>query len=121
MKILIVDDERSIRKSLHRVFSLRGHTVFLAENGIEGLSLCKEKQPDVILADVVMPGMTGLQMIEEVQKTGRIKVALMSAYSGRSHEELIQNGHVDLFISKPFANVFDVADQCESLLETSKS
>lgn len=117
MKILIVDDERSIRKSLQRVFSLRGHTVYLAENGTEGLSLCKEKQPDLVLADVIMPGMTGLQMVQEIQRKGKIKVALMSAHSGQSHEELIQNSHVDLFISKPFTNVFDVVSECESLLE----
>ncbi len=120
MRILIVDDERSIRKSLERVFSLRGHTVFVAENGTEGLSICEEKDLDLILADVVMPGMTGLQMIQEL-KIGNIKVALMSAYSGQSHGEFVQDSRVDLFIPKPFTNVFDVADQCESLIEVSRT
>lgn len=121
MKILIVDDEPLVRKSLGRAFKTRGHEVVEAIDGNEGLSRWLDSQPDIVFLDVLMPGLSGPEVLKEIlprlgsKWTGR--VILMSAYSGEHNVTTAQALGADLFVPKPFDDVFAVVTKAEALFE----
>ena len=114
MKVLIVDDEPLVRRSLEKVFLRHEHQVVTAENGIEGLKKWKEQQPDLVYLDVLMPGLTGLEVLKEMKSPRSSKVILMSAFTGKP-EDLLKV-EPDLFIQKPFVDIFEVYRQGVALL-----
>jgi CheY-like chemotaxis protein len=115
LKVLIVDDEPLIRRSLSRVFMDKGHEVKTAEDGPQGLMAWKEYRPDVVFLDVLMPGLTGPQVISELGSGHKSKVILMSAYAGTEPEKF--NVAFDLFLPKPFEDIFKLVDLAESLVK----
>ncbi len=66
-KVLVIDDERSIRHLLDTLFRRKGHDVVLAENGQRGLELFRQEQPDVIVLDLNMPVMDGLTVLRDIR------------------------------------------------------
>ncbi len=118
MKILIVDDEALVRRSLCRAFQSRGHEIFEAEDGELGLKAWLKYKPDLIMLDVLMPKLTGPQVLKELgnDKTG--KVILMSAYGGDHNIQTSLKMGADLFIAKPFENIFDIVKQAEEIFDT---
>jgi DNA-binding NtrC family response regulator len=66
--ILVVDDERGIREGCRRILMSEGFSADVAENGEEGLRLAKVKPFDLILVDLMMPVMSGLEMMEQVRQ-----------------------------------------------------
>ncbi len=124
MKILIVDDELLVRKSLGRACRARGHEVVEAADGQEGLMRWRETKPDLVFLDVLMPGMSGpevLQAIEQDSVVGaasagpRAKVILISAYSGEHNVETAHQIGAHLFVPKPFEDIFEVVTKAEKL------
>ncbi|MCB9072855.1 MAG: response regulator [Bdellovibrionaceae bacterium] len=107
MRLLIVDDEPLVRRSLERIFAKEGFEVQSAEDGIAGLKMWQEIGPDVVLLDVLMPGLTGPQVLQKIYPH-KAKVILMSAYSGEYELESLRHLGVIDFISKPFGDVFEV-------------
>jgi CheY-like chemotaxis protein len=117
MNVLIIDDEPLVRRSLGRALKSRGHETHEAEDGIKGLSAWKEFKPDLVFLDVLMPGMTGPQVLREIgpERTG--KVILISAFSGEHNMETATQMGANLFIPKPFDDIFAVVTLAESLME----
>ena len=113
MKVLIVDDEPIILRSLQRVFKSKSYEVKTALNGKEGLELWKDWQPELVILDVLMPGLTGPEMIKEMDSKNEAVIVLMSAYSGQYRLEAGQTEDIDLFIAKPFDNIFEIVDKIE--------
>lgn len=113
MKILIVDDEPLVRRSLARALKGRGHEVLEATDGPSGLASWKGEDPDLVFLDVLMPGLTGPQVLEEMGPARRAKVVLMSAFSGEHNVEKGQGA--DLFLPKPFEDIFEVVKLAEEL------
>ncbi len=114
MKVLIIDDELLIRKALKKAAEIRGHEAFDACDGQKGLEMWIETQPDLVFLDVLMPGMTGPEVLEKVKEKTSAKVVLISAYSGEFDPNTL-NG-ADLFIPKPFDNIFSVFTKGEELV-----
>ncbi len=116
MKILIVDDEALIRMSLARVFRSQGDEVIIAEDGVDGEKKWLQMQPDIVVLDVLMPGLSGPQLIERVQSQTKAKIVLISAYAADYDVASIKQLGADLFIAKPFDNIFSVAAQIKQLV-----
>ncbi len=102
MKILIIDDERSIRNTLKDILSYENYEVVLAENGMEGLECVTKDTFDVILCDIKMPQMDGLEVLLKLQElTPETPVVMISGHGNiDTAVESIKKGAFD-FIEKP--------------------
>ena len=99
-KILIVDDETSIRLALDRWFTLRGFEVQQAKDGQEAVEYCEKNQYDVIIMDLEMPRMTGLEAIVIIKKLRpEAPVLILSGFT-KDADLAIANGAVKV-LSKP--------------------
>lgn len=116
MKVLVVDDESIILRSLEKVFKAKSYEVKTAADGKLGLELWISWQPDIVILDVLMPVLTGPEMIKEMGSKNKSLTVLMSAYSGKYRLEMGQSEGVDLFLAKPFDNIFDVVEKVEVAL-----
>ncbi|MCQ6563947.1 response regulator [Paenibacillus mendelii] len=80
-KVLIVDDQNGIRVLLMEVFSSEGYVTFQASNGKLALEIVKSEAPDLVLLDMKIPGMDGLEILKHVKAINKdIKVIMMTAY-----------------------------------------
>lgn len=105
LSILVVDDDELIRDLLVTVLELEGFLVKTVESGNEALEfLEKENRVDAVVSDILMPGITGMELLVAIKKKYRLPVILMTGFSGRySPQEAIASG-ADGFFSKPFKN-----------------
>jgi two-component system chemotaxis response regulator CheY len=117
MTILIVDDGPLIRLSLSRAFKSQGDTVHVAEDGLLGEQAWKTHNPDIVVLDVLMPGLTGPQLIEKLKPTSTAKIVLISAFSGDYGVDSVKKLGADLFIAKPFADIFEVVKRVRELVQ----
>lgn len=115
MKILIIDDEPLVRKSIRRALEMRGHQVTEAMDGKSGLLLWEEIQPDLVLLDVLMPEISGFEVILQRPDQNHSKVIMISAFTGTKSSEDPKSYGADLFIAKPFQDIFSVVEQIEAL------
>lgn len=103
MKILVIDDDAGLRKSLSLILSDAGYQVVSADSGSTGLSTAANESPDLILCDVRMPGMTGLEFLEEYRAGGGDALVLvMTAYGSMELAvDAMGKGAYD-YLAKPF-------------------
>ncbi len=116
MKVLVVDDEPLVRRTLLRAFSARKHDVYEAASGTDGLEIWQRVRPDLVFLDVLMPGMTGPQVLSQVRAWSQAKVILISAYSGEYDTERVQGLGADYFVAKPFEDIFTLVEFSEKLV-----
>ncbi len=101
-KILIVDDEISIRRTLKDILEYEKYEVLDAENGLKALELVKTEKFDLILCDIKMPEIDGLEVLDEITKTSDTPVVMISGHGNiDTAVEAIKKGAFD-YISKPF-------------------
>lgn len=102
-RILIIDDEASIRDSCKQALEKQGNQVTSAENGDLGLQLFREFKPDVVLLDLKMPGREGIKVLEELERTypNVVKIVITGFATLSSAIDAIKKGAYD-FIPKPF-------------------
>ncbi len=113
MKILVIDDETLITMALKRALEKRGHTVNVANSGAEGVESWRKLKPELVVLDFIMPDMNADQVLATIGERGSCKVILMSAYLGEKTVEQPSSMQIELFIKKPFENIFDVCDLIE--------
>ncbi|MEO1620516.1 MAG: response regulator transcription factor, partial [Cyanobacteria bacterium J06632_3] len=104
-KILIVDDDNTLRAALTRYLQDRGFEVRNAASGTEGLDSFNEATPDLIVSDVVMPEMDGFELCTRVRETGPGQLIPFIFLSGRCDLEDRIQGHsigADDYLVKPF-------------------
>lgn len=99
-RILIVDDEQSIRDALARWFSLRGFDVTTARDGQEALSLCSDYAFDIITMDLEMPRMSGNEAIARIRETlPDVPIIILTGFP--SDADAVLDGGASLVLTKP--------------------
>jgi two-component system cell cycle response regulator DivK len=105
-KILVVEDNPANRKLTTFLVESAGHTVICAEDAETGLTIARAEQPDLILMDIQLPGMDGLQataLLKEDDVTRSIPVIALTALAMKGDEERIRAAGCDGYIAKPLA------------------
>ncbi|HEY5647870.1 MAG TPA: response regulator [Nitrospiria bacterium] len=105
-KVLIADDEHSLRFLLRKTLEGENYEIFEAKNGKEALSIAQTKKPDLIILDVVMPDLYGSEVCEKlrkVPKTAKIPVMILTANINLYNQEQAEKSGADYFVTKPFS------------------
>ncbi|MTT30975.1 response regulator [Terrilactibacillus sp. BCM23-1] len=101
--ILIVDDQFGIRILLNEIFQKEGYQTYTASNGVQALEIVQEYHPDLVILDMKIPGMDGLEILKRIkEKESDIKVIIMTAYGELEKiKQAIESGAITHF-AKPF-------------------
>jgi DNA-binding NtrC family response regulator len=118
-KILVVDDEHLIRWSLEQNLKKQGYEVVTAASGEDGLRIAREEQPDLVLLDIQLPGMSGIQVLEKLRDYDEeIVVIMVTAQSGLDTAVNAMRLGAHDYVSKPF-NLDELSIIVRKALETS--
>lgn len=117
-RILVVDDEADIRLVVERRLTLKGYEVITAATGYEGLNKARSESPDLIVLDLMLPGIDGNQICAILKRDLRYKdtpIIILSAKSQARDIDISMQCGADAYVSKPFDHQVLIA-QIESLL-----
>ncbi|HAK74720.1 MAG TPA: two-component system response regulator [Sporomusaceae bacterium] len=114
--VLVIDDQPGIRRLLTEVLTEEGYTVVTAINGIDGVTKTKEVKPALILMDMKMPGMDGIETLREIKRLGQgDRVIMMTAYGELDLVNQAREMGAYGYITKPF----DIISLCHMIDEAS--
>ncbi len=103
MKILLIEDESFVRVGLEENLQLEGYKVISRPDGISGLDAYCEEQPDLVILDVMMPGIDGLEVCRKIRSVGRgTPIIMLTAKSGEIDKVLGLELGADDYLTKPF-------------------
>jgi two-component system response regulator MprA len=103
MRILVVDDEPAVRDSLERALRLDGYEVDLARDGNEGLARVRERAPDAVVLDLLMPVMDGIELCRQMRARGdRTPVLMLTARHAVADRVAGLDAGADDYLAKPF-------------------
>ncbi len=117
--VLIIDDDPMITKNIQFLLSRSGFEVIEAQNGPEGIETALSRQPDLILCDVMMPGMTGFEVLETMRvnpSLRQIPFVFLTALTGRSNIRKGMTLGADDYLTKPFTKK-ELLDTVETRLQ----
>ena len=104
MRILVVDDDRAVRESLRRSLTFNGYTVETAGDGLEALEKVVAHRPDLLLLDVMMPRMDGLEVCRRLRSAGDdLPILVLTARDSVSERVAGLDAGADDYLAKPFA------------------
>ncbi len=102
MKVLIADDDRLVRTILTDLLRELGHRVVAAENGAEAVALCERESPEVVVLDLLMPRLSGLDALQAMRRAGCTAPAiLLTAISDPSFREMEGADEIQIRLDKP--------------------
>ena len=120
ISLLYVEDDATTRRQVSRALATRGYRLTVAENGEQGLALFREQTYDIVLTDIMMPGVNGLEMAREIRSLSPdIQIACMTAFSDTGLLiEAIEIG-INQFVLKPVivSRLFTALDRCQKMVE----
>ena len=100
--ILVIDDEKDIGYFFKKALSLEGYTVFTALDGVSGLKIVKEKKPDIVLLDLKMPKMDGIEVLRHIKKIDKnIVVIIITGYGTMDTARMAMKFGAFDYITKP--------------------
>jgi OmpR family response regulator RpaB len=102
-KILVVDDEMSIRQILETRLSIRGYNVILAQDGEEALDLFRKEQPDLVILDIMLPKIDGYEVCSEIRKDSPVPIIMLTALGDISDRVMGLELGADDYVMKPFS------------------
>ena len=105
-KVLIVDDSEPFRRLNAELLKLDGHEVLMARNGRETLELVRSEHPDILLLDIMMPGINGYQVCQQIKtdpETRDTIVIMVTALSDSARFKSLQVG-ADEYVTKPISS-----------------
>lgn len=103
MKILVIDDEEQIRRALKSILGARHYEVILAKDAEEGLDLAIDHSPDLIILDLAMPGMSGLEACRELRTWYNGPILVLSVRAGDTDKINALDLGADDYLTKPFS------------------
>ena len=104
MKIVVVDDEQAVRDSLRRSLSFNGYDIAIAEDGEQALDVIEKERPDLVILDVMMPKMDGLEVCRHLRSHGDDRpILVLTARDGVSDRVAGLDAGADDYLPKPFA------------------
>ncbi|MEK7992032.1 MAG: response regulator [Thiotrichaceae bacterium] len=114
--IMVVDDSLSVRKSMSLLLEDAGFEVILAKDGLEAIEVMNQQRPKVMLVDMEMPRMNGLELTAHVranQETGNIPIFMITSRTTEKHREQAKTAGVDHYLTKPYQDteLLDLVDQ----------
>jgi len=121
-KILVVDDERHITAMVSRKLQTAGFNVAVANDGEEAFRIASESGPDLVVTDLQMPYMSGLELatrLRSTDETSQIPLIMLTARGYVLKEEQIERTNIRVLMSKPFS-ANEVLEHVQSLLGTSE-
>src|SRR5690606_10556941 len=116
--VLVVEDDPVILRLLEVNFDLEGFTVVLAHDGAEGVEAARATPPDIIISDIMMPKMSGLELVAALKgdpATASIPIILLSAKAQTSDLKLGMDSGADDYVTKPFEPL-DLVERVNALL-----
>ncbi len=119
-KILVIDDEEIVRISCKKCLTPEGYNVSVAATGVEGMKLAKEDHYDLILTDLKMPDMDGIEFLVKMKEIQHeAKIIMITGYSTVEHSEAAMRLGACNYIEKPFTPDTLIAAVREALLPRS--
>ena len=103
MRILIVDDEPQITRVLRTSLQSNGHEVTVAQDGAEALAKFMKAQPDLVITDLAMPGMDGIELTREIRERSQVPVIVLSVRNQDASKVAALDEGADDYITKPFS------------------
>jgi two-component system KDP operon response regulator KdpE len=100
--ILVVDDEPQIRRVLRSTLSFRGYTIGEAVSGEEALELVRKLKPDLILLDVNLPGMSGVETCRELRRSTDAPIIILTVRNAERDKVMALDAGADDYVTKPF-------------------
>ena len=102
-KVLVVDDESHIRSIIRKYGEFEGYQVYEAENGEQAIEDCYNHRHDIIIMDIMMPGLNGFDAVKEIRKTNNVPIIMLSA-RGEEYDRIFgfETG-IDDYVVKPFS------------------
>ena len=116
--ILIIEDEQNINDILSYTFTQSGYKTLSAYDGITGLSMCLEQKPSLVLLDVNLPGMDGMDVCKEIRKTSNVPIIMLTAREDEVDKVLGLEFGADDYITKPYS-ARELAARVKALLRRS--
>ena len=119
LKVLTVDDSKTIRRIVSKAFKPYDCEIFEAENGVEGLSIANKTRPDLIILDITMPIMNGIEMLKKLRQEILLKdipVIMLTAESGKDSVVEIAKIGVKDYMVKPFKD-FQLIERAEKVVK----
>ena len=102
-KILVIDDEKSIRRFMDASLTAKGYAVMLAKTGQEGVKTAADAHPDAVILDLNLPDKDGLAVLKEIRGFSRVPVIVLTVKSADSDKELLLDSGADDYLVKPFS------------------
>jgi two-component system, OmpR family, KDP operon response regulator KdpE len=102
-KILIVDDEPQITRVIRTALSTQGYSLRIAANGVEGLEAAHEWKPDLVITDVAMPEMNGVEFCRELRAVSAVPIIILSVRSQERMKIEALDAGADDYVTKPFS------------------
>jgi two-component system cell cycle response regulator DivK len=104
--ILVVEDNELNMRLLHDVLEVQGFTVLQARDALDALKMARQHEPDLILMDINLPEVSGLEAIKWIKNEDRLKaipIIAVTAFAMKGDEERIRRGGCDAYIAKPIS------------------
>ena len=116
--VLVVEDDPVILRLLEVNFELEGYEVLLAHDGAEGIALARQERPDLVISDIMMPNVSGIELVEQLKAddaTASIPILLLSAKAQSADVKAGLEAGADDYVTKPFEPL-DLVDRVNALL-----
>jgi two-component system, OmpR family, KDP operon response regulator KdpE len=117
-KVVVIDDESQIRRFISIGLKLHGYQISEAPNGEEGLNSVAQNRPDVVILDLGLPDMSGIEVLQMIRSWSNVPVVVLSVEAEEQQKIQLLKSGADDYMIKPFG-IGELAARCEALLRRS--